>query len=220
MRFPRPFLLPLALFMSACGHFGEESFPPLIAAARGGDAAAIRALIRQGADPNLRAGHHPWPALMHAVHTNRPQAVLALLDEGADPNGATPTGITVLMMAAGYGRAAMVRELLRRGADPRRTSPGGVSALSTAVGGVPDIDRFTAGQCQTGYAPLTPGGGPGPEIAGHVERQTGPPGSPGRRLLRGLSDAGWARGRGTLTGLYPRSILIFKKCVAQEMQGS
>jgi ankyrin repeat protein len=149
MRFPRPFLLPLALFMSACGHFGEESFPPLIAAARGGDAAAIRALIRQGADPNLRAGHHPWPALMHAVHTNRPQAVLALLDEGADPNGATPTGITVLMMAAGYGRAAMVRELLRRGADPRRTSPGGVSALSTAVGGVPDIDRFTAGQCQT-----------------------------------------------------------------------
>jgi hypothetical protein len=52
-------------------------------------------------------------------------------------------------MAAGYGYAGIVRDLLEHGADPYAETPGGANALAAAVGGVPDIDWFTVGSCQT-----------------------------------------------------------------------
>ena len=122
----------------------------LILAAREGDIAAITALVRTGADPNERGGVNDWTALMHAIHKNQRQSVLALLDAGADVNARTGHGMTALMMAAGYGYEDIVRDLLERGADPYAESPGGETALSAAVGGVPDIDRFTVCSCQTG----------------------------------------------------------------------
>ena len=139
----------LGLICGSCSHLGPNPLPPLIIAARSGEVPAVRALLEKGGDPNQRGGHHPWPALMHAIHKNQKAAMIALLDGGADPNGSAPSGYTALMMAAGYGQSGTVRELLRRGADPRRQSPGGETALSAAVGGVPDIDRFTVGDCQT-----------------------------------------------------------------------
>ena len=122
----------------------------LIWAAREGQLAAITALVRKGADPNLPGGRNDWTPLMHAIHKNQKDAVQALLDGGADPNAKTKPGFTALMMAAGYGNAEMVRALLNRGADPYAEDSSGVSALMLAVSGVPDIDKFTLGQCQAG----------------------------------------------------------------------
>jgi len=42
-----------------------------------------------------------------------------------------------------------VRLLLAKGADPYAETPDGDNALAAAVGGVPDIDKFTVGKCQT-----------------------------------------------------------------------
>jgi ankyrin repeat protein len=54
-----------------------------------------------------------------------------------------------LIMAAGYGYGDIVRLLLAKGADPYAETPDGDNALAAAVGGVPDIDKFTVGKCQT-----------------------------------------------------------------------
>lgn len=122
---------------------------PLHTAARFGNTGAIAELARRGADVNLRCGRNGWTPLMHAIHKNRHRSVAALIDAGADPNASGSDGSTPLMMAAGYGQASIVRTLLDRGADPRIELSGGDSALTAAIGGVPDIDRFTVGSCQT-----------------------------------------------------------------------
>ena len=57
---------------------------------------------------------------MHAIHKHQVESVRALLDAGADVNGRSAKGDAPLMMAAGYGY----------------------------VLGVPDMDRFTVGDCQ------------------------------------------------------------------------
>ncbi len=120
----------------------------LIAAARAGDAAVVECLLRHAADPNLRGGVNDWTPLMHAIHRNQISTVRALLDGGADVNGRGRSGETALMMAAGYGYTPIVELLLDRGADTRAQMPDGATVFSIAVGGVPDIDRFTLGACQ------------------------------------------------------------------------
>jgi hypothetical protein len=89
-----------------------------------------------------------WTPLTHAFHKNQIGAVRALLDGGADVNGRGRSGETALMMAAGYGYTPIVELLLERGADTRARTPDGATVFSIAVGGVPDIDRFTLGACQ------------------------------------------------------------------------
>ena len=58
--------------------------------------------------------------------------------------------ITGMIMAAGYGYSGIVQGLLRRGANPYASTSDGSNALTLAVGGVPDIDRFTVTSCQAG----------------------------------------------------------------------
>ena len=122
---------------------------PLIAAAREGRTADIAPLVRAGADANRPAGSNGWTPLMHAIHKNRKASVSALLDAGADVNRRSASGLTALIMAAGYGQEDIVRLLLARGADPKAETGDGVTALTAAVGGAFDIDRFTIGACQT-----------------------------------------------------------------------
>lgn len=127
---------------------GRMAVTPLIGAARAGDVARLRTLLAEGADPNERGGVNDWTPLLHAIHKNQPESVKMLLEGGADINAKGREGMTPLIMAAGYGYADIVGLLLDRGADPQALTNSGVTALSAAVGGVPDIDRFTVGRCQ------------------------------------------------------------------------
>jgi hypothetical protein len=137
--------IPLLLF---CGCNMGRELTPLIQAARNGSADTVRVLLRQGADPNQPGGVNGWTPLLHAIHKNQPSAVRALLEGGANINGRGRSGETPLMMAAGYGYTPIVELLLARGADTRAVDADGDNALSLALGGVPDIDRFTLGACQ------------------------------------------------------------------------
>jgi len=115
----------------------------LIAASRAGRTESIRALIRLGADPNRRGGVNGWTPVMHAIHKAQRNAVAALIEAGADANAKTRRGLTALTMAAGYGDTDTVRLLLALGANPHDPE-----ALAVALTGVPDIDKFTLGDCQ------------------------------------------------------------------------
>jgi ankyrin repeat protein len=113
------------------GH--PDVLPPLSAAARAGDLAALRALLNAGADPNAGGeGGSGWPPLMHAVHTQQFDAARLLLDRGADPNLGL-RGYTPLMMAAAEPDSSMLILLLDYGADPYAHGPGGMSALTLAI---------------------------------------------------------------------------------------
>ncbi len=138
----------LTALLLGCGIRPYPEFTPLANAARGGDVAAVRNLIRQGADPNEPTGGNNWTPLLHAIHTAQIKSVEALIDGGADVNRVAGDGFTPLMMAAGYGYTDIVELLLRRGANPHVAGAGGVRPLDLAVAGVADIDRFTLFRCQ------------------------------------------------------------------------
>jgi ankyrin repeat protein len=142
----RTVLLVLTLLLASCG--SHTGMPSLIQAARDGRVDLILTLVRQGADPNQRAGVNGWTPLMHAIHKNQKGSINALLDAGADVNGRGAGGGTALMMAAGYGYTDIVNLLLDRGADVHAQMSDGSNALTFAVLGANDIDRFTALDCQ------------------------------------------------------------------------
>jgi len=142
----------IALFTSAvllvnCG--GLQDLPPIVGAARSGETERIATLAKEGADLNVRAGVNGWTPLQHAIHKNQKGSVVALVDAGADVNARGANGETPLMMAAGYGYTGIVNVLLERGADAHAQLANGTNALTLAVLGANDIDRFTAGDCQT-----------------------------------------------------------------------
>ena len=139
----------LVLWLVLAGCCERTGVTTLTGAARNGDIATMQALIEGGADLNQRGGVNGWPPLMHAIHKNQSAAVATLLEAGADPNQRASGGSTALIMAAGYGYAEMVRLLLVYGADPRMVDRNGDSPLTVAVSGVPDIDKFTLGSCQS-----------------------------------------------------------------------
>ena len=138
----------IALVAIACGTGAPSDEPPLIVAARSGNAAEVTRLLRGGADPNMRDGAYHWPALLHAVHKHQLATAAALLDAGADPNKNYPHNYTPLMMAAAYGHVDTVRLLLARGASTRVINWEGATALDLALEGVLDIDGFTFLSCQ------------------------------------------------------------------------
>jgi ankyrin repeat protein len=129
-------------------HLNEKDasgFTPLILAARSGSVPAVKLLLSRHADPDLPGGINGWTPLMHAIHQNQRATAEALLDGGARVDARGRSSETPLMMAAGYGYTPIVKLLLDRGADPRARTPDGATVFSIAVGGVPDIDRFTLG---------------------------------------------------------------------------
>src|SRR5579859_3233946 len=149
-RLMRMKLLAAASFVAFLAGCSLQPDNPLIGAARSGDTKTIAALLAGGADPNQRWGVNSWTPLMHAIHKNQKGSVEALLAGGADVNARGGSqGVTALIMAAGYGYTGIVQALLDKGADPRTETTDGDSALAAAVSGVPDIDKFTLGHCQT-----------------------------------------------------------------------
>ena len=83
---------------------------------RRGDAAAVQALLKAGADPNVRE-ETDATALMYAAIYSSPTTMRLLLDRGADVNAANSNGSTALMWAT--GETPKVR-LLARPSTPRQ----------------------------------------------------------------------------------------------------
>ena len=108
---------------------------PVADAAMRGDAAAVAALIAQGADVNVPQGDG-MTALHWAAERAEAALVRVLLDAGADVGAVTRIGdYTPLHLAGKAGSAEAVEALLEAGSDPHAaTATGAVTALHFAAG--------------------------------------------------------------------------------------
>jgi ankyrin repeat protein len=108
----------LALWLPATGLAADSSRDlRLIDAVKSADAGAIRTLLKQGVDVNLRSGDGA-SALHWAVYRGDREATGLLIQSGASVNAATDLGITPLWMACASGSTALITRLLEAGADP------------------------------------------------------------------------------------------------------
>ena len=104
----------------------------LLAAAKRGDVARVRARLSEGAEPNAAEF---GTAMYWAARINSVQSMEALADAGAaiDPPRGDSAATAPLAAAAMKGHAAAVLWLLRRGADWRRIDMHGHSARDLAA---------------------------------------------------------------------------------------
>ena len=127
---------------------GREGWTPLIAAASGGNAKTVAALLDAGANPEL-SDAEGWRPIHFAVGyplgaiEKRTDVLRVLIDAGADLNSVTakgPPGIngtagcdTALFIAALFGRPDSVRLLLGAGADVSLRKFAGISPAYAAA---------------------------------------------------------------------------------------
>jgi ankyrin repeat protein len=120
------------LLVSAGCCVSAASDSGLVDAAKNGDAAAVRALLRSGSDPNAAAPDGS-AALHWAVQRENAEIVDLLLAAGSKADLATRYKIAPLTLAAEAGNAAILEMLLAAGADADTTSEEGQTALMTAA---------------------------------------------------------------------------------------
>lgn len=101
-------------------------------AARQGNAAGVRALLKSAADANS-PGRDGMTPLLWACQSNDTEMARALLDAGADADRGNRYGITPLWLAATNHSPALVRLLLDHGADGRAALPHGETPLMAAA---------------------------------------------------------------------------------------
>ncbi len=124
-----------AALLLLAGAAGAGVEAPVADAAMRGDAAAVRALIRSGADVNAAQGDG-MTALHWAAQRNDADQVRMLVAAGARVEAVTRNGNYVpLHLAARAGAVASTRALLDAGANVNvGTSSGGATALHFAAG--------------------------------------------------------------------------------------
>jgi len=110
--------------MDASKVFADPRVAALADAALAGDAARVRSLVKDGADPNAH-GDHGVTLLEWALLRKDLRGMQALLDAGADPSRPGVGGATALHMAAMADDPSYLRLLLDRRADPN--APHGVT---------------------------------------------------------------------------------------------
>ena len=117
----------------------------LVAAAAAQDAAAVRALLEAGIDPDTRRADGAT-ALLWAAHRDDLDMVDLLLAAGADVNADDDHGVTALQRAAENASPAMADRLLAAGADVDAAQASGLTALMIAArtGDVRVVDRLLA----------------------------------------------------------------------------
>jgi uncharacterized protein len=104
-----------------------------------GDTAAVRALLKQGADVNAPQGDGTTALHWAARHGDEELAQM-LIYAGANVKATTRLGAyTPLLMASELGHAAVIETLIKAGADARGTTTNGTTALMlAAAAGKPD----------------------------------------------------------------------------------
>ncbi len=118
--------LSLSVMLSA-------SSAPVADAAMKRDAAAVRALLKQGADVNAAQGDG-MTALHWAARNGDAELTQVLLFAGANVKASTRLGgYTPLLMAAQHGHAAVIAALLSSGADAKSANALGTTALMLAA---------------------------------------------------------------------------------------
>lgn len=93
---------------------------------------AAEALVRAGADVNLRVGAAQYTPLMLAVAGGSVDTVELLLKHGADIDAQNAGGLTALMIAAANNHAEMAELLVKAGANPHLKSEDGRTAMAIA----------------------------------------------------------------------------------------
>jgi ankyrin repeat protein len=114
---------------STRGHAAGE--PPLIAAARDGNLASVRALLAQRADANAAAPDGST-ALLWATHHSDSDMARALIAAGAKVDTANRFGVTPLLQASRSGDARLIDLLLKARASVSLAHPDGETALIAA----------------------------------------------------------------------------------------
>jgi len=123
----------LNIFLLVLGLFTEGKLEMGLAeAAKNGDAAAVRRLIGQKADPNV-PGPDGTPPLYWAIQSDDLETARLLIGAGADVKTQNRYGVTPIEIATVNGNAAMIRVLLDAGADPNTVDTANQSALMNAV---------------------------------------------------------------------------------------
>jgi len=119
-------LLTSVISLSAAG--GATT---LIDAVKGGNRAAVRALLTPAAVKSTEADG--MTALHWAVRGDDLDTVQLLIKAGANVSAANRYGITPLSLAATNGNPAITRALLKAGANPNAPGPDGETVLMTAA---------------------------------------------------------------------------------------
>ena len=87
----------------------------LMTCARTGNAAAVKALLTQGADPNAKETRWEQTALMWALAGNHPPAARTLMEHGANIQARSKAGFTPLMICCPAGRSGLGSGLAHSG---------------------------------------------------------------------------------------------------------
>jgi ankyrin repeat protein len=106
----------LALLAASLFAAESDGTTPLHRAAWRDDLAAVRQLLKDGADAKAANRYGVTPLSLACTNGNAAMVEL-LLEAGADPNTTQPGGETALMTCARAGNTEAVKALLRRGAD-------------------------------------------------------------------------------------------------------
>lgn len=111
----------------------DQGFSKLHNSAIAGDRNAVKQLLEQGANPNVRQGTYLGAPLQYAAAAGHIETVRLLLAHDAFVNAVDSSGRTPLMWAAMKGKTDVVRALLKAGADPKATTPSGWTAARYAT---------------------------------------------------------------------------------------
>jgi hypothetical protein len=113
----RNLFILLVISLAPAGALAQSPNDDLIAAAKRGDSAAVKALLAKGADVNAKTRYNQTP-LMFAAEKGHIDTVKILIEAGADINATDSfyKFFTPLYGAASKGHAEIVKLLLEKGA--------------------------------------------------------------------------------------------------------
>jgi ankyrin repeat protein len=127
-------LLVALASLALAGALAAAEPSALADAAQARDAARVRVLLKEGADPKA-VQPDGATALAWAAHWNDLEIADLLIQAGADVNAANQLGVTPLMLAAENGSAALVARLIAAGAAAAHARASGETAVMMAARG-------------------------------------------------------------------------------------